>query len=459
MVNCQHIVAVLFIGMIFLGGCRATSPGPRGKKPYNVLFIAVDDLNDWVGSLGGHPHASTPHIDRLAERGILFEQAYCPAPLCNPSRTAILMGLSPSTTGIYENRTWFRDLPEYEDWVTLPQYFQKHGYQTLAGGKIFHHPQGKMSDPNSWEKVYQTEVGTPYPAPLEQHKNGLRGKFGDATISTALDWAGLDVNDEACADWQTADRAAQYLQQDHERPFFLACGIFRPHLRWYAPQPYFDLHPIDEVVLPPYIENDLDDVPKAGKQMAGWYFSAIKEHGQWRPGVQAYLACSSFADACVGQVLDALENSPHKDNTIVVLWGDHGWHLGEKDHWAKLALWEPASRTPFIIYVPGNKKGKRCSHPVNLLDMHATLIELCDLPPRDDIEGRSLAPLVKKPTKKWPYPAVMTHGYQNHAVRNPQYRYIRYADGSDELYDLQADPNEWTNLANKRAYIKVKREL
>jgi arylsulfatase A-like enzyme len=446
--------------VVFWAGCEPNALGRKGKGPYNVLFIAVDDLNDWVGCLGGHPQAHTPHIDRLAQRGILFEQAYCPAPLCNPSRTAILMGLRPSTTGIYENQTWFRDLEDYRDWVTLPQYFRQHGYLTLSGGKIFHHPQGKMSDPNSWDIVYQTKVGTPYPPPLEQHRNGLKGRFGDTYMSQALDWAGLDVNDSACQDWQTADKAASFLGQSHEKPFFLACGIFRPHLRWYAPQAYFDLHPLEQVTLPAYRENDLADVPPAGQAMAGSVFKVIKEHGQWRPAVQAYLACSSFADACVGHVLTALENSAYRDNTIVVVWGDHGWHLGEKDHWAKYALWEQANRTPLIVYVPGlKKKGLRCRHPVNLLDLHATLIELCGLPPRTDIEGHSLAPLVTKPTRAWPHPAVMTHGYQNHAVRDPRYRYIRYANGDEELYDHETDPNEWTNLAYRRDYADIKRAL
>lgn len=453
-------VFILMLAALLLTGCEPNTLGRKGKQPYNVLFIAVDDLNSWVGCLGGHPHAHTPHIDRLAQRGVLFEQAYCPAPLCNPSRTAILMGLRPSTTGIYENQTWFRDLDDYRDWVTLPQYFRAHGYRTLGGGKIFHHPQGKMSDPNSWDVVYQTKIGTPYPPLLEQHQNGLKGKFGDTYMSQALDWAGLDVNDPACQDWQTADKAAGFLRQPHDQPFFLACGIFRPHLRWYAPQAYFDLHPLAEVALPPYQEDDLADVPPAGRAMAGSVFPVIKEHGQWRSAVQAYLACSSFADACVGRVLTALENSDHRDNTIVVVWGDHGWHLGEKDHWAKFALWEQANRTPLIVYVPDlHKQGKRCAQPVNLLDLHATLLDLCGLPPRDDIEGRSLAPLVAKPTRTWPHPVVMTHGFQNHAVRDQRYRYIRYANGEEELYDHDTDPNEWTNLAHRRDHADIKRAL
>jgi arylsulfatase A-like enzyme len=305
-------------------GCANVLSGLSEEKKYNVLFMAVDDLNDWVGCLGGHPNAKTPNIDRLAGKGVLFEQAYCAAPLCSPSRTAIMTGLNPWSTGIYGNSAWFRDTPKFSDWVTIPQYFRQYGYTAVTGGKIYHQPEGKFSDVKAWDRQYSTIMGTPPPPPAERRRHGTSGKFNNGYYDGWLDWAALDRPNEDMNDWKTADRAADFLQQEHDKPFFIGCGIFRPHLRWYAPKAYFDMHPLEEIQLPPYLENDLDDVPAMGRAMAGKVFSIVKEHGQWKNAIQAYLAACSFADACVGHVLDSLEKSPYRDNTIVVLWGDHG---------------------------------------------------------------------------------------------------------------------------------------
>ena len=438
----------------------------HASKP-NVLFISLDDLNDWVGVLGGHPQAKTPNIDRLARQGVLFEQAYCAAPLCNPSRTAVMTGLRSSTTGIYGNAgSWFRDIPEYKNWVTLSQYFQQHGYMAWTGGKIYHQATGKFSDPIAWDKQYSLEMGTPAPPPEKQYLHGMRDKFSNTIVARLNDWAPIEESDEETADWRTATLAAEFLQKEHDKPFFLAVGILRPHLSWYIPQKYFDMHPLEEIQLPPYLESDLDDVPQKGREMAlsGDTFDVIKANGQWKQAVQGYLAACSFADACLGVVLDALETSPHRDNTVVVFWGDHGYHIGEKRHFSKSALWEESTNTPLVIKAPGvSTKNTRSTRTVSLIDLYPTLIELCGLPPRDDLDGRSIAPLVKNPEMEWPYPAVITHSPfwhgVNHAVRSEEYHYINYSDGGEELYDVAADPNGWTNVAHDPSYAEAKARL
>jgi len=445
-------------------GCTSILPSFGGRRQYNVLFLSVDDLNDWVGCLGGHPQAKTPNIDKLAAKGVLFEQAYCAAPLCNPSRTAIMTGLRPSTTGIYGNKAWFRDIPEYRDWGTIPQYFRKHGYSALTGGKIYHQAEGKFSDPIAWDTQYAKKTGTPYPPPEKRLQHGMSGKFRNSYYNGWLDFVPLDEPDEATADWQSADGAAQLLQQDHERPFFLACGVFRPHLHWYVPRKYFDMHPLADIQLPPYREGDLDDIPAMGRAMSGEEFKILKAHGYWKHAVQGYLASSSFADACIGHVLDALEKSRYRDSTVVILWGDHGWHIGEKEHLSKSALWEETSRTPLIIYAPGiSGKQGRCGRTVSLLDLYPTLIDLCGLPERNDLDGRSLAPLVRDPDREWPYPALITHSPYwygtNHAIHSERYHYIRYRDGGEELYDNRTDPHGWRNLAHDPKYVAVKESL
>ncbi|PHR86462.1 MAG: iduronate-2-sulfatase [Blastopirellula sp.] len=466
----KTFLSVLFAvlcGNIYVHAVEPTTKNPITKP--NVLFLAVDDLNDWVGCLGGHPQAKTPNIDKLASRGILFENAYCAAPLCHPSRTAVMTGLRPSTTGIYGNLNWFRDLPDLADWVTIPQYFRQHGYKAWTGGKIFHQAHGKWSDPVSWDHQYSTKTGTAAPPVADRYSHGMHDEFTNPIIARLVDWKAIDQKMEETPDWKTAAGAANFLKQKHDKPFFLACGIYRPHLSWYAPKKFFDMHPIDKIQLPEYLENDLDDIPPRGHAMSGDAFGVIKRHGEWKNAVQGYLAASSFADACVGHVLNALEQSSYKDNTIIVLWGDHGYHIGQKDHLAKSALWDQTTHTPLIIHVPEKLRAgstaiqTRCSRPVSLIDLYPTLIELCGLPKRNDLDGRSLAPLVKDPNRQWPWPAVITHSPHwhgtNHAVRSQKFYYIHYRDGKEELYDADEDPNQWKNLAEEPGYEKVKQEL
>jgi len=425
----------------------------RGPKP-NVLMIAVDDLNDWVGCLGGHPQARTPNLDRLAARGALFTNAHCAAPLCNPSRAALMTGIRPSTSGIYDNGQPMRKSPVLKDAVTITQHFRAAGYRVIGGGKIYH---GAFPDPSSWDEYFpsQQQNKPPDPVPAKLPANGIpnTGHF---------DWGPLSVPDADMGDHKVVDWAAGELRKAQSKPFFLACGLFRPHLPWYVPSKYFDLFPLNSIKLPVVNPDDLDDVPPIGKKFArpGGDHKSVTDHKQWKQGVQAYLASIAFMDAELGRLLDAFDASPHAANTIVLLWSDHGWHLGEKLHWRKFTLWEEATRNVFTVTVPGlTRAGTRCSRPVSMVDIYPTLSELCGLPARPELEGKSLLPLLRNPSAEWARPAVTTYFRNNHSIRSERWRYIHYADGGEELYDHAADPLEWNNLAAKPEYDVVKQNL
>jgi arylsulfatase A-like enzyme len=426
----------------------AVSPAPAEEpaRP-NVLFIAVDDLNDWTGFLDGHPGVQTPNLDRLASRGRAFTRAYCAAPACNPSRTAALTGRRPSTTGVYHNNQPWR--PVLKDAVTLPQHFAAAGYRVAGGGKIFHN---SFDDPASWPERFPVRRN---PEPDDRPVNGIAG-------AAHFDWGPLDVPDSAMGDHQLVSWAADWLEQPQDRPFFLAVGLTKPHLPWYVPRAYFDRHPLSEIVLPQVKADDLADVPPLGREIArpDGDHRRVVEARQWEEAVRGYLASITFADAQIGRLIEALDASPHGRNTIIVLWGDHGWHLGEKEHWRKFALWERATRVPLIVVAPGvAEPGTTSDRTVSLLDLYPTLIELTGVPGRSGLEGDSIVPLLKDPDAAWERPVLTTHGRENHAVRSGRWRYIRYRDGGEELYDHEADPHEWSNLADDPKWSRVKSEL
>ncbi|HUQ93802.1 MAG TPA: sulfatase [Bryobacteraceae bacterium] len=423
---------------------------PRG----NVLFIAVDDLNDWIGCMGGHPESRTPNFDRLAARGVLFTRAYCAAPLCNPSRAALMTGLRPSSTGIYDNSQPFRQAPVSKNAVTLAQYFRHHGYRTMGSGKIYH---DAFPDPASWDEWYPAldKQKPPDPRPEKTPVNGIPN-------AAQFDWGPLTNKDSDMGDYKVVDYVTSHLKKKQDKPFFLACGIYKPHLPWYVPEKYFDLYPAETVTLPSIKEDDLDDVPPIGKRMAkadGDHKNVIR-YNQWRKAVQGYLAAIRFADGQLGRVLDALDQSEYRDNTTIILWSDHGWHLGEKLHWRKFALWEEATHNVLMIAAPGvTKPGGRCERPVSLLDVYPTLLELQGLPAKPGLEGVTLVPLLRNPAAVWDRPAVTTFGLKNHSVRGERFRYIRYSDGGEELYDHKVDDLEWHNLAADPRYEIIKRDL
>ncbi len=448
---------LLLLATSSLGAC-AVGTSPENSQRPNVLFIAIDDLNDWIGCLGGHPDAKTPNIDRLAARGTLFTRAYAAAPACNPSRAALLTGIRPSTSGVYQNLQPWR--PVMREAVTLPQHFKQNDYHVAGAGKIFH---GIFSSPRRLANVY-----LPYSESWHEYRlkgpNIMPEQYPASGIPnmTFFDWSPLQVADDAMDDHQVATWAIERLKRSHDKPLFLACGIYRPHLPWYVPQKYFDMFPLEQITLPKILENDLDDVPPSGHRMAspGREHRMVTESDNYHRAVQGYLASIAFADAQVGRVVDALDQSAFADNTVIVLWGDHGWHLGEKQHWRKFTLWEEADRVPLLIVAPGvTEPGGRCDRTVSLMDIYPTLADLAGLPISETLEGVSLRPLLQNPDAEWDRPALTTHGRNNHALRSERWRYIRYADGTEELYDHEADPLEWTNLAVDPQYDDVKKEL
>ncbi len=413
----------------------------RPSRP-NVLFIAIDDLNHWVGHLGRNRQSKTPHLDRMAKMGTTFTQAHCAAPACNPSRAALMSGLRPSTSGVYHNsHDWRQAIPIER---TLPTTFRNAGYRVTGAGKIYH---GSLERDAEWDDY--------------QHSKG-EGTPSDPVADTPLRPFGpVDAPESDWSDYKSVDYGIAELRRKHEQPFFLAVGLHKPHMPWNVPRKYYDMHPLDKIELPPYREDDLDDLPRGALAMARPNeHEKIVSAGRWKEAIQGYLAAGSFADAQVGRLLDALEQSPERDHTIVVLWGDHGWHLGEKHHWRKFALWEESTRAPFIWIVPGlTSPGTRCDRTVDFMSIYPTLCDLCGIDTPEHVQGRSVRALLADPTSAWDQPAITTHGRNNHAVRTEGWRYIRYADGGEELYDETNDPYEWSNLAGDPQHAGRKSEL
>ncbi|MEO0445389.1 MAG: sulfatase, partial [Verrucomicrobiota bacterium] len=437
----------------------------REERP-NVLFIAIDDLNQSVGFLRGYPGLETPHLDRLAGRGIAFTNAHCAAPACAPSRTAVMTGMHPTSSGIYLNGHDFRQHHLTRDVTTLPDSFREAGYLTMGGGKIYHaHTLNETAlegflDPEPWDVFYPSksqqlpeEVTPDSEWPVHGNPEWYRGRF---------DWEALNVEDDAMGDGQVVAWAEEQLAKVHDRPLFLAVGIYRPHIPWWTPKPYFDRHPLEEIQLPQGLSGDLEDVPEAGREFPREHWQSwLEEQGQWEKAVQGYLASVSFTDAMVGRLLAGLAGGPMADQTIVVLWSDHGYHIGQKRHWEKFALWEQTTRVPLIFADTreGGFGAGRTNQPASLIDVYPTLVELCGLEMPVHLDGESLVPLLREPGRTGNRSVVTTHGLGNHAVRSERWRYIRYADGSEELYDHQHDPHEFSNLAQMPTVAETKAEL
>jgi arylsulfatase A-like enzyme len=466
------------IGLVFQGiltadtqAQSATTAGPRaGLEKPDVLFIAVDDMNDFPSFLGGYRgKVHTPNMDRLAARGVTFTNAHCPYPLCNPSRTAILTGKRASTTGVYGNEHWWR--PNHPKMKTIPMLFKESGYLTIDAGKIYHHTAG-ANPPDQWDAYHQllfTEspwmrkdrLNYPWteykPAPSEYPYSGVSG------LGAEFDWGSLPIEAAEYDDTKTMDYAIATLERNRDKPLFLEVGTYRPHIPLYVPKQYFDMYPLAEIVLPEVKEDDLDDVPEAGRKLARTSdknAAVIKKYRVQKQIVQAYLASISYADAQIGRLLAALAVSPRGKGTIIVLWSDLGFHLGEKQHWHKRTLWGRATRVPFIIVAPEVAvSGQSSPHPVNLIDIYPTLASLCGLRVPKGLDGYDLTPLLKKPTIEWKIPSVIEYNRGNVAVCSDHYRYIQYADGSEELYDHKNDPHEWTNVAGDESFGTVKDDL
>lgn len=432
-----YLIALLSLTLSIGGSANKITVAQESKNP-NVLFIAIDDLNHWVGHLGRNPQAVTPNIDRLATQGVSFSKAYCTAPACNPSRASLMSGLRPSSTGCYLNGQNWR--PGISEDILLNTHFSKSGYSVFGAGKIYHGPSDRGG---TWDDYFAgTGKQVQHPSAKDDGVGGIK-------------FYPLANSDEQMIDYSVVNYGLEKLRAKHEKPFFLAVGLVKPHMPFSVPKKWFDMFPLDSIELPPHLENDLDDVPPAGVKMAGALgdHKAMIKSGRWKEAVQAYLATIAFCDAQVGRLLDGLEESQYRDNTIVVLWSDHGWSLGEKSHWRKFALWEEPTRTVCIWKVPGVTPANRiCARPVDYTSIYPTLCELANIDSPSHLDGPSIAPLLSNPSAEWSLPAITTHGFKNHAIRTEDWRYIQYEDGSEELYHNDVDPLEYKNLANESEY-------
>ena len=445
----NYIFLILGIILTTSLGYKNARTEPKKKDKPNVLFIAIDDLNDWIGVLGGHPQAKTPHMDRLAQRGVLFSNAHCQAPVCNPSRASVMTSLYPSTSGIYFLNPDIVESPVASRNIVMPKRFQQEGYNVSAAGKIFHNGKG----------INETHI------PNYAGQFGGFGPMPEQKISTypghpLWDWGVYPERDDQMPDYQIASWAAQKLTEKLDQPFWMGVGFYRPHVPQFAPQKWFDMYPLKSLQLPKTITGDLDDISPYGTDLSRLKhvsptFEWVTENEQWKPLVQSYLACVSFVDDQVGRVLDALDKGAYGDNTYVVLFSDHGFHLGEKERFAKRSLWEDGARVPMIIMGPDIPKGQVINKPVQLLDIYPTLLELCNLKPDPKHEGNSLVPLLKNMDAEWPHYARTCFGPGNYSIVSEQYRYIQYNDGSEEFYDHKNDPHEWYNVIGKPEYAEV----
>ena len=486
------VTRVLIGGGLLVAGYGLPAIAADQGRP-NILFIVADDLNDWVGFLGGHPQTRTPNLDRLAARGIVFANASCASPLCAPSRAAVFSGREPHRTGVYRNDD---DIERLVPGIALlPVHLKAQGYRTLGTGKLMHHARAEHYDAsffpeNRWSPFDPAAVtytpgelpskatadprhvvtlpsGRSVTLPLNRMPSDRRP---EDPSGESFDWGPVDVPDEAMGDTQAADWAIGHLGRPSSGPFFLGVGFYRPHIPLYVPPRYCAPFPIDSIRLPPQRDDDLDDLPPIGRRIAreattAGSHASVVQHRQWHAAVAAYLACVHYVDHEVGRLLDALDAGPHADNTLIVFFGDHGWHLGEKQHWGKVTGWERAVRTPLAIVPARHDRadcaaGGRSAQPVSLIDLYPTLVEYCGIAaPAHPLDGRSLVPLLRDPAAETGRKVVSTIDEVHFSVRDKRWRYVRYADGSEELYDVRTDPNEWCNLAGVPAHAATKGRL
>lgn len=480
----------------------------------NVLFIICDDLNDSVEGMGGHPQARTPNVDRLAEQGVMFTNAHNPQPWCAPSRASLWSGLHPVRSG-YHGRGHWRRHPVLRNTVTVMEHFKNNGYRVYGTGKLFHNRQEDKSiytkykydadfGPWPWdgkrrrehpdlaclfETHYVNNLPRLHDAPHMQTFGPLSSvpEFApapDAGIPGFRGWSlgrkpfrYVDPHDrDLMPDELSARWAIEVLRRRHAGPFFLAVGFNRPHVPMYAPKEYFDLFPLDEIHLPPYLSDDLRDCARAlfDADRKGWQnFRLLHAAGgerMWKRWVQAYLANVAFVDDQLGKILDALERSPYAGNTIVIFTSDHGFHMGEKDWLFKNSLWEESTRVPLVVAAPEvAKPGRRCAQPASLVDMYPTLIDLCGLPVDPNargnghaLDGHSVRPFLQHPEggpSDGPSAALTMLGSGHFSIRTCRWRYTLCKSGEEELYDHANDPHEWHNLAARPEMAPRKREL
>jgi arylsulfatase A-like enzyme len=439
----------------------------------NVLFIIIDDCNDWLGFLNNHPGTYTPNLDALASTSLSFEKAYCTAPMCLPARTSVLFGGQPYNTSVYDHsdESFARYGELTRNTASLVDDLWAAGYDAYGAGKVFHDPQqarwtesrrfpwylpgNARKQPNADPTRFDPRWRSPY--------DGKPIGRGENFDSTMIDFGPSGRPAEQEADGKATKWVMDRLEQDHPNPYFLALGLYLPHEPWRVPQKYFDLHPLEEVVVPEVRPDDLADLgPYAREKIIDVFhrFERLRESGLWEEAVQAYQAAISYADDHAGRVLDRLASSRYADDTVVVVWSDHGYHLGEKMHIEKFTLWERATHIPLLLHVPDRYDSQRAfDAPVSAIDMGPTLAGLCGAVIHEEHDGRSLLDVVEHPERADARPPIMTWQAGNHSVRRGDWRYIRYRTGEAELYDHRSDPQEFTNLAGDPRYAATVAEL
>ncbi len=441
--------------LIFAGAAATTTTARTEEKPRpDIVFIIVDDLNDWIGCLNGHPDAKSPNLDALAASGMLFSTAYCNSPQCRPSRTSLNHGVYPFKTG-----TYFNAKAPNETNITTPtmqQFFMESGYRVASGGKVFHGNPGKVGD-----ALFQRPRD---PKPPE-------GKDNFNAMRAPNDGYALDVVDKEMGDYKVAQWASQEWRKVTENPLFMSVGFFRPHRPLQVPKSWFDQFPLESIRRPtePDGVDDWADMPEFARRLARTHahkplHNGLSDHeyivanDQWNATIRAYHASVAFVDRQIGRFLESLKKNPRGRETFVMLVSDHGWHLGEKKHWCKGAIWEQTTHIPFIVRGPGIKAGSICTQPVSLIDVYPSLVDLAGFETPDWLDGISIKSQLAAPSTPRPA-AISSYGEANTSIRTEHWRYIRYEDGSEELYDHRVDPDEWTNLANKPEHEETKKRL
>lgn len=440
--------------LLTLTACMVFACQPvRGTQP-DIVFIVVDDLNDWLGCLEGHPDAKSPNIDALAASGMLFTQAYCNSPQCRPSRTSFNYGVYPFKTGTYFNAKSPGETPINSP--SMQQFFMESGYRVASGGKVFHGHPGKFGD------ALLPRPRDPRPPQGENNFNAMKAPN---------DGYALNVADAEMGDYKVATWAIEQWREVTKKPLFMSVGFYRPHRPLHVPKPWFDQFPLASIRRPaePDGVDDWDDMPEFAQRLARTHahkplhmslsdHEYIVEVDQWDATIRAYHASIAFVDRQIGRFLDSLKENPRGRETFVVLVSDHGWHLGEKKHWCKGAIWEQTTHIPFIVRGPGVKTGSTCTQPVSLIDVYPSLVDFAGLETPNWLDGTSIKPQLANPTSPRAA-AISSYGEGNTSIRTERWRYIRYEDGSEELYDHRVDPDEWTNLAGKPKHAKTKKRL